>query len=75
VIGFGDWVVTAADSKNAKQYRKKVEDKETIFCGRASDAPQLQGGLLHRRLPSRRGVIAPFLEDRKEFLNDLVRPL
>jgi len=36
---------------------------------------ELQGGLLHGSLSAGEDVIAPFLTDRKQFLEDVVQPL
>ncbi|MFT5199026.1 MAG: ferredoxin [Planctomycetota bacterium] len=76
MTGFGDWVETIADSKNAKQYRKKVEDKETVSMWQSLGfGPNYKAAYCIGVCPAGEDVIAPFLEDRKGFLNNIVRPL
>ena len=53
--GFIDWVEQVADSKDARDYRRRVSDSRPLRCGRAWLRAELQGRLLHGGLPGRRG--------------------
>jgi len=57
--GFNDWVEKIADSKSAHDYRRKVSG--AAYCMAVC--------------PAGEDVIAPFLTNRKQFLDDVVRPL
>ena len=51
---------TIADSKDARDYRRRVADeRDRRRCGRASRSAELQGGLLPGRLPGGRGRDRP----------------
>ncbi len=74
--GFVDWVETVADSKSALEYRRRVSDPETISMWQS-----LTGGANYKAAycvavcPAGEDVLAPFLENRKEFLATVVKPL
>lgn len=76
MTGFGDWVDSLADSKNALDYRRKVGDSETLSMWQS-----LTGGANYKAAycmavcPAGEDVIAPFLENRKGFLEQTVKPL
>ncbi len=59
--GFADWVEQVADSKDALDYRRRVERLgDRPRCGRASPfGPELQGGVLPGGLPGGRGRDRP----------------
>ena len=76
MTGFGDWVETVADAGSAKNYRKKVEDKETVSMWQSLGfGPNYKAAYCVAVCPAGDDVITPFLDDRKGFLDDVVRPL
>ncbi|MBL4771014.1 MAG: SCP2 sterol-binding domain-containing protein [Planctomycetes bacterium] len=76
MTGFGDWVETVADSGSAKEYRKRVEDKETVSMWQSLGfGPNYKAAYCIGVCPAGEDVIAPFLDNRKGFLNDVVKPL
>jgi NAD-dependent dihydropyrimidine dehydrogenase PreA subunit len=74
--GFSDWVEQVVASRSPADYRQRVEDGET-----ASMWQSLSGGANYKAAycmavcPAGEDVIAPFLANRKTYLDDVVRPL
>ena len=74
--GFTDWVENVADSKNAQQYREKVSDPETVSLWQSLGfGPNYKAAYCLSVCPAGEDVIAPFLSERKQFLEDVVKPL
>jgi ferredoxin len=74
--GFGDWVETVADSKNALDYRRQVEDSETASIWQSlSFGANYKAAYCMAACPAGDDVIGPFLSDRKAFLDEVVEPL
>jgi NAD-dependent dihydropyrimidine dehydrogenase PreA subunit len=74
--GFNDWVETIAGSKNALDYRKKVSGSETVSMWQSlSFGANYKAAYCLSVCPAGEEVIAPFLKDRKEFLNGVLKPL
>jgi ferredoxin len=74
--GFGDWVENIAESKTAKQYREKVNDAETVSMWQSlSFGANYKAAYCMSVCPAGEDVIAPFLTQRKEYLNEVVKPL
>ncbi len=74
--GFIDWVENIAESKNAHAYRKKVNDAETVSMWQSlSFGANYKAAYCMAVCPAGEDVIRPFLTDRKQFLQDFVRPL
>ena len=74
--GFTDWVEQIADSRNAKDYRRKVTDVETVSMWQSlSFGANYKSAYCMAVCPAGEEVIAPFLVDRKGFLQDIVKPL
>lgn len=74
--GFTDWVENIADSRNATQYRSKVSDPETVSMWQSlSFGANYKAAYCLSVCPAGEEVIAPFLEDRPQFLQDVVKPL
>src|SRR5579859_2632182 len=74
--GFNDWVETIADSKDALDYRKKVSGAETVSMWQSlSFGANYKAAYCLSVCPAGEEVIAPFLNNRKEFLNDVLKPL
>jgi len=74
--GFTDWVENIADSKNSIDYRSKVNDAETVsmwqtlVCG-----PCYKSVYCMAVCPAGDEVIPQYLDDRKAFVNEVVKPL
>jgi NAD-dependent dihydropyrimidine dehydrogenase PreA subunit len=74
--GFNDWVETIADSKNRFDYRKNVSGAESVSMWQSlSFGANYKAAYCLSVCPAGEEVIAPFLTDRKEFLNNIVKPL
>jgi ferredoxin len=74
--GFNDWVETIAASGSAREYRKKVSGAETVSMWQSlSFGANYKAAYCLSVCPAGEDVIAPFLTDRKEFLEDVVKPL
>jgi Fe-S-cluster-containing hydrogenase component 2 len=74
--GFTDWAETIADSKNAYQYRQNVNDSESASMWQSlSFNAQYKAAYCMAVCPAGEDVIAPFLSDRKAFVQTVVKPL
>jgi ferredoxin len=74
--GFVNWVETVAASKTAADYRRKVSDAETVSMWQSlSFGANYKAAYCLAVCPAGEDVIAPFLSNRKEFLDEVVRPL
>jgi hypothetical protein len=74
--GFNDWVETIAESGSALEYRKKVSGAETVSMWQSlSFGANYKAAYCMAVCPAGEEVIAPFLTNRKEFLEDVVKPL
>jgi len=73
--GFTDWVETIADSGDARAYRRKVSDPETVSVWQSlSFGPNYKAANCMSVCPAGDDVIGPYLEDRKGFIREIVRP-
>lgn len=74
--GFTDWVETVADSKSARDYRGKVSDAETVSMWQSlSFGANYKAANCVAVCPAGEDVIGPFLQDRREHLTTIVKPL
>ena len=74
--GFTDWVETIAESKNAREYRKRVSAPESASMWQSlSFGANYKAAYCMAVCPAGEDVIGPFLTHRKQFLEDVVRPL
>jgi NAD-dependent dihydropyrimidine dehydrogenase PreA subunit len=74
--GFTDWVEKVTDSKNALDYRKKVKDNETVSLWQSlSYGANYKAAHCVAVCPAGEDVIGPFLENRSNYLKDVVKPL
>ena len=74
--GFTDWVETVADSKDARDYRSRVRDSESASVWQSlSFGANYKAAYCLSVCPAGEDVMTPFLENRKQFLDDIVRPL
>lgn len=73
--GFIDWVEKMVESKDVSNYRKKVSDSETVSMWQS-----LSYGICNKSsycmavCPAGEEVIGPFLENRAEYLAEVVKP-
>jgi len=74
--GFTNWVEQIADSKNAADYRRRVTDPESASMWQSlSFGANYKSAYCMAVCPAGDEVIAPFLTDRSEYLQDVIRPL
>ncbi len=74
--GFTDWVEDVADSRNAKDYRKRVTDQESVSMWQSlSFGANYKAAYCLSVCPAGEDVLTPFLDDRPAFLADIVKPL
>jgi NAD-dependent dihydropyrimidine dehydrogenase PreA subunit len=74
--GFVDWVERVADSKDARDYGRKVTDSETAGIWQSLGfGPNYKAAYCMAVCPAGEDVIGPFLDDRKAFLSEVVNPL
>jgi ferredoxin len=73
--GFANWVEQLVSSRTVSEYRKKVSDPETTSMWQS-----LSYGICNKSsycmavCPAGSEVIGPFLEDRKSYMDEIVKP-
>ncbi|MFN8608728.1 MAG: SCP2 sterol-binding domain-containing protein [Vulcanimicrobiota bacterium] len=74
--GFTDWVEQVADSGSAIGYRQRVDDSESASMWQSlSYGANYKAAYCLAVCPAGEEVIAPFLQDRSNFLKEIVKPL
>jgi ferredoxin len=74
--GFTNWVEQIAESKNARDYRRRVSDPESASMWQSlSFGANYKAAYCMAVCPAGDDVLAPFLTDRAQYLRDIVRPL
>ena len=74
--GFTDWVEQVADSNTAKQYRQKVNDSESASMWQSlSFGANYKAAYCLAVCPAGEDVVSLFKENRKGFVNEVVKPL
>src|SRR5262244_4406712 len=74
--GFTDWVEQIAASKSATEYRRRVTDAESASMWQSlSFGANYKSAYCMGVCPAGDDVLAPFLTDRSQYLQDVVRPL
>lgn len=74
--GFTEWVEQIADSKSAREYRSRVSDAESASMWQSlSFGANYKAAYCLAVCPAGEEVIGPFLQSRKDFVADVVRPL
>jgi NAD-dependent dihydropyrimidine dehydrogenase PreA subunit len=74
--GFTDWVGQIADSRNAQDYRRRVSASESSSMWQSlSFGANYKAAYCMAVCPAGEDVIGPFLSNRKDFLQDVVKPL
>jgi putative sterol carrier protein len=74
--GFTNWIEEIADSKNARDYHRRVSSPETASMWQSlSYGANYKSAYCMAVCPAGEDVIAPFLTDRADYLKDVVKPL
>jgi NAD-dependent dihydropyrimidine dehydrogenase PreA subunit len=74
--GFVNWVETVTNSKDAGEYRKNINDSETVSLWQSlSFGANYKAAYCVAVCPAGEDVIGPFLNNRPKFLQDIVKPL
>ena len=74
--GFSDWVETVADSRNGKDYRRRVKDSETVSTWQSlAFGANYKAAYCMAVCPAGEDVIGPYLASKKDFADDVMRPL
>jgi putative sterol carrier protein len=74
--GFGDWVEQVADSRNRNDYRRRGSDSESASVWQSlSFGANYKAAYCLSVCPAGEDVIAPWLDDRQQFMQETLRPL
>jgi Fe-S-cluster-containing hydrogenase component 2 len=74
--GFTDWVQTIADSADADDFRSRVSDSENASMWQSlAFKPNYKAAYCLAVCPAGEEVIEPYLDDRKGFLDLVLKPL
>jgi ferredoxin len=74
--GFADWVETVADSGDGLDYRRRVKDSETVSTWQSlAFGANYKAAYCMAVCPAGEDVIGPFLASKKDFADDVMRPL
>lgn len=76
VGGFSDWVEGIADSRNAREYRRRTSDVETVSMWQSlAQGPCYKSATCLAVCPAGDEAIPKYLEGKKEYVDSVVRPL
>lgn len=74
--GFSDWAKNIAESKTAKDYERKVGEADSATMWQSlSFGANYKAAYCLAACPAGEDVMAPFLHDRRQFIQDIVQPL
>ncbi len=74
--GFTDWVETVADSRSARDYRRRVSDQESASMWQSlAYKPNYKAAYCMAVCPAGEDVIGPWLANKPGFTKQVVRPL
>jgi len=74
--GFTDWAQTIADSSDAADFRSRVSDSENASMWQSlSFKANYKAAYCLAVCPAGEDVIEPYLDDRKEFMDRVLKPL
>jgi ferredoxin len=74
--GFADWVETIADSRDGKDYRRRVKEPESVSVWQSlSFGPNYKAAYCLAVCPAGEDVIGPYLASKKDFADEVMRPL
>lgn len=76
VGNFGDWVGALTDAKNHRDYRRRFSDGETSSMWQSlSFKPGYKAAYCIAVCPAGEDVIGPYLQNKKEYVASVVKPL
>ncbi|MGW4487152.1 4Fe-4S binding protein [Amycolatopsis sp. NPDC004368] len=74
--GFTDWVETVADSADGADFRSRVTDSENASMWQSlSFKANYKAAYCMAVCPAGEDVLGPYLDDRREFMRTVLRPL
>ncbi len=74
--GFGRWVETIADSRNGRDYRRRVRDSETVSQWQSlAFGPNYKAAYCLAVCPAGTEVIGLYQNTKKQFADEVMRPL
>ena len=74
--GFADWVENIAESRDGKDYRQRVKDSESVSMWQSLGfGPNYKAAYCMAVCPAGEDVIGPYLASKKDFADDVMRPL
>jgi ferredoxin len=74
--GFADWVENIADSRDGKDYRRRVKDSESVSLWQSLGfGPNYKAAYCMAVCPAGEDVIGPYLASKKDFADEVMRPL
>ena len=74
--GFIDWVETVADSRDGRDYRRRVKEWESVSVWQSLGfGPNYKAAYCMAVCPAGEDVITPYLQSKKAFVDEIVRPL
>ncbi|WP_232020520.1 2Fe-2S iron-sulfur cluster-binding protein [Methylocaldum marinum] len=74
--GFTDWIEQVADSRNGRDYRRRVSEPETASMWQSlSHGADYKAAYCMAVCPAGEDVIGPYLADRKRHVHEVVKPL
>ena len=74
--GFADWVESIADSRNGLDYRRRVKESESVSMWQSLGfGPNYKAAYCMAVCPAGEDVIGPFLVSKKDYADEVVRPL
>jgi ferredoxin len=74
--GFADWVENIADSRNGLDYRRRVKEPESVSMWQSLGfGPNYKSAYCMAVCPAGEDVIGPYLASKKDFTDEVVRPL
>ena len=73
--GFTDWAQTVADSDDAADYRAGHRLRKRVHVAEPRQPPGYKSGYCVAVCPAGEDVLGPYLDDRKSFMDTVLRPL
>lgn len=74
--GFSDWAKNLAESRSARDYERKVGEADSATMWQSlSFGANYKAAYCMASCPAGEDVMAPFLRDRKAFVQEIVKPL
>lgn len=74
--GFSDWAKNIAESRTAKDYERNVGEADSATMWQSlSFGANYKAAYCMASCPAGEDVMAPFLRDRKQFIQEVVKPL